>query len=178
MLGKRARASSAMTLISPFSMGRLKSRSRTFKLRRWALSVWNSSVKHNTHFLSHYRRQGTNASNTTHTSCHITGDREPLCQTQHTPIVRLPDTGKNSVKHNTHFLSRLQDTGNNSVKHNTLLDRLQDTENREQLCQTQHTLLVRLHDTQNREQLCQTQHALLVRLQDTEKCSVKHNGQS
>ena len=52
-----------MTLISPFSMGRLKRRSRTFKLRRWALSVWNSSVKHNTHFLSDYmtHRTGNNS---------------------------------------------------------------------------------------------------------------------
>ena len=48
MLGKRARASSAMTPVSPLSMGRLKSRSRTFRLRRWALSVWNNSVQHNT----------------------------------------------------------------------------------------------------------------------------------
>ena len=92
MFGNRARASSAMTPMSPLNIGRLKSRSRTFRLRRWALSVWNSSVQHNTtHRLqTHFRwalsvwnssvQHNTQASDTLQVGPLCV---EQLCTTQH-----------------------------------------------------------------------------------------------
>ena len=156
MLGKRARASSAMTPVSPLSMGRLKSRSRTFRLRRWALSVWNNSVQHNTQAsdtlqvgpLRVEQLCATQHAGFRHTSGGPSPCGTALCNTTHRLQAHFRwalCVWNSSVQHNTthrlqtHFRWALC-VWNSSVKHNTQAsDTLQvGPLHVEQLCTTQH----------------------------------------
>ena len=144
MLGKRARASSTMTFMSPFSMGRLNSRSRTFRLRRWALSVWNSSVQHNTQ-----------ASDTLQVGpLHV----EQLCTTQHT-----------GFRHTSGGPSPCGTALYNTTHASDTVDTLQVAPLCvEQLCTTQHVASDTVDTLQVAplcvEQLCTTQHTLQTQL--------------
>ena len=187
MLGKRARASSTMTFMSPFSMGRLNSRSRTFRLRRWALSVWNSSVQHNTqasdtlqvgplhveqlcttqhtgfrHTSGGPSLCGTALYNTTHASDTVdTLQVAPLC------VEQLCTTQHTLQTQSTHFRWPLS-VWNSSVQHNTRFRHSRHTSGGPSLCGTALYNTTHASDTVDTlqvaplcvEQLCTTQHTL------------------